>query len=66
MAFPTVNVFENYAATAGGDFDAVILIGDFAEAIPDDFSDYVSQAQQFDARVGKQALLVPADVAGGR
>lgn len=66
MAFPTVQVFESYADTAGREFDAVILLGDFAETVPDDFSEYVAQAQQFDARVGKQALLVPADVAGGR
>ena len=66
MAFPTVSVFDSYAATASGDFDAVILLGDYESEIPDDFSDYVAQAQQMDARVGKQALLVPADVAGGR
>lgn len=66
MAFPTVSVFDSYAATASGDFDAVILLGDFDSEIPDDFRDYVAQAQQTDARVGKQALLVPADVAGGR
>lgn len=66
MAFPTVSVFDNYAATASGDFDAVILLGDYDSDIPDDFRDYVAQAQQMDARVGQQALLVPADVAGGR
>src|SRR5690554_97338 len=66
MAFPKVSVYDSYAATASGDFDAVILLGDYNQSIPDDFSEFVAQAQQLDARVGQQPLLVAADVAGGR
>lgn len=66
MAFPTVRVFESYAATASEAFDAVMLLGDFSRPVPDDFSEFVAQAKQLDQRVGQQALLIPADVAGGR
>ena len=66
MAFPTVKVFESYAATASEDFDAVILLGDFSRPVPEDFSEFVAQAKRLDKRVGQEPLLVPADVAGGR
>lgn len=66
MAFPQVEVFEDYRAAAGADFDAVIVLGDFDTELPADFADFIEQAQQFDQRVGKQALLVTCDVAGGR
>lgn len=66
MAFPQVEVFEDYRAAAGADFDAVIVLGDFDAELPADFADFIEQAQQFDQRVGKQALLVTCDVAGGR
>lgn len=65
MAFPTVEVVESYSA-AHEDYDAVILVGDYAQAVPDEFADFVGRAQQFDQRVGKQPLLVAADVFGGR
>lgn len=65
MAFPTVEVVESYSA-AHSDYDAVILVGDFAQNLPAEFADFVAQAEQYDQRVGKQPLLLAADVFGGR
>ncbi|KFZ28250.1 peptidase M17 [Pseudidiomarina atlantica] len=65
MAFPTVEVVESYS-TAHEDYDAVILVGDFAQQLPAEFADYVERAQQLDQRVGKHPLLLTADVFGGR
>lgn len=65
MAFPTVEVVEHYNA-AQGDYDAVILVGDFAQTLPDEFAEHVSNAKSYDQRVGQQPLLLAADVLGGR
>ncbi len=65
MAFPTVEVVESYSA-AHNDYDAVILVGDYAQQPPAEFADFVERAQQNDQRIGKQPLLVTADVFGGR
>ncbi|MDN7126768.1 leucyl aminopeptidase family protein [Pseudidiomarina sp. 1APR75-33.1] len=65
MAFPTVEVVESYS-TAHAEYDAVILVGDFAQAVPAEFADFVERAKDYDQRVGKQPLLVAADVFGGR
>ncbi len=66
MAFPKVKVLENYHAAMDGDYDAVVLVGDYTQGVPDDFAEYIDRAQQFDQRIGKEALLIAADVAGGR
>lgn len=66
MGFPTAQVLDNYHAAMTGDFDAVIVVGDFAQDLPEDFADFIEQAAQLDKRVGKQALLVAAEVPGGR
>ncbi|MDX1705846.1 leucyl aminopeptidase family protein [Pseudidiomarina sp.] len=66
MAYPKLTVVNNYSAAAGGGYDAVILIGDYQQHIPEDFSSHIERARQFDRRVGEQALLVTCEVAGGR
>ncbi|RUO78286.1 leucyl aminopeptidase family protein [Pseudidiomarina taiwanensis] len=66
MAFPQVEIFASYSEALAQDFDAVVLLGDFNQHIPAEFSDSVKQARQFDQRLGQHPILVAADVAGGR
>jgi len=66
MAFPTVTVLDDFAQAAAHDFDAVLLVGDFNQPLPGDFSAHVKRAKRLDKRVGSTALLVPSEVPGGR
>jgi leucyl aminopeptidase len=66
MAFPTLTVLDDFAQAAAHDFDAVLLVGDFNQPLPGDFSAHVKRAKRLDKRVGSTALLVPSEVPGGR
>lgn len=66
MAFPTVTVLDDFAQAAAHDFDAVLLVGDFNQPVPADFSAHVKRAQRLDQRIGQSAQLVPSEVPGGR
>jgi len=66
MATPTLILKDSIHAAIAADFDAVILVGDTDAEIPAEFADMVARNQQVDARVGQEALLLAADVAGGR
>lgn len=66
MAFPKVTVLDDFAQAAAHDFDAVLLVGDFNQPVPADFSAHVKRAQRLDQRIGQSAQLVPSEVPGGR
>ena len=66
MAFPKVTVLDDFAQAAAHDFDAVLLVGDFNQPLPADFSAHVKRAQRLDQRIGQSAQLVPSEVPGGR
>lgn len=66
MAFPQVQTFANYSQALAQEFDAVVLLGDFSQQVPAEFSEFVDQAREFDQRLGQQPVLLAAEVAGGR
>lgn len=66
MASPNVIVLAQLSDALAGDYDAVILVGDYNQSLPENFQGAVNRAQQVDQRVGKQPLLIAADVPGGR
>lgn len=66
MATPNVTVLDDIHAALAGDFDAVLLVGPDTDEVPTEFAEAIAQARQVDQRIGKQALLISTDVAGGR
>ncbi|MCY7296174.1 M17 family metallopeptidase [Alteromonas sp. a30] len=68
MTYPVAVLASDNAATAQGEWDAVILIASSVDVCPiPDLKNALTQFAHVDSRVGKQAVLVPCEkAAGGR